>query len=100
MRFRRRSLRRKNRECEPHQWRSDRAWHPLGMSGARLVMTATEELMRSRTERVLCTMCIGADQGMAMAFERLESCKGRSAFIADRLCLECQFAFMPSNACI
>jgi 3-oxoadipyl-CoA thiolase len=44
--------------------------HPLGMSGARLVLTATEELMRSGGRRALCTMCIGVGQGIAMALER------------------------------
>jgi acetyl-CoA acetyltransferase family protein len=45
--------------------------HPLGMSGARLVMTATEELMRSGGTRALCTMCIGVGQGIALAVERV-----------------------------
>ncbi|MCH4150553.1 MAG: 3-oxoadipyl-CoA thiolase [Sphingobium sp.] len=45
--------------------------HPLGMSGARLVMTATEELMRSGGARALCTMCIGVGQGIALAVERV-----------------------------
>lgn len=45
--------------------------HPLGMSGARLVLTATEELMRSGGKRALCTMCIGVGQGIAMAIERV-----------------------------
>lgn len=43
--------------------------HPLGMSGARLVMTATEELMRRGGKRALCTMCIGVGQGIAIAIE-------------------------------
>lgn len=45
--------------------------HPLGMSGARLVMTATEELARSGGRRALCTMCIGVGQGIALAIERV-----------------------------
>jgi acetyl-CoA acetyltransferase len=45
--------------------------HPLGMSGARLVLTATEELMRSGGRRALCTMCIGVGQGIAMVLERV-----------------------------
>jgi acetyl-CoA C-acetyltransferase len=45
--------------------------HPLGMSGARLVMTATEELQRSGGKRALATMCIGVGQGIAMAIERI-----------------------------
>ncbi|EHJ59472.1 beta-ketoadipyl CoA thiolase [Novosphingobium pentaromativorans US6-1] len=45
--------------------------HPLGMSGARLVMTATEELLRTGGKRALCTMCIGVGQGIAMAIERV-----------------------------
>lgn len=45
--------------------------HPLGMSGTRLVMTATEELVRSGARRALCTMCVGVGQGIALALERL-----------------------------
>jgi acetyl-CoA acyltransferase len=41
--------------------------HPLGMSGARLVLTAVHQLQRSPTARyALCTMCIGVGQGIAM----------------------------------
>ncbi len=45
--------------------------HPLGMSGARLALTATEELQRSGAARALCTMCIGVGQGIALALERV-----------------------------
>lgn len=45
--------------------------HPLGMSGARLVLTAVEELGRSGGRRALCTMCIGVGQGIAIAIERV-----------------------------
>jgi acetyl-CoA acetyltransferase len=45
--------------------------HPLGMSGARLALTATEELQRSGGRYALCTMCIGVGQGIALALERL-----------------------------
>jgi 3-oxoadipyl-CoA thiolase len=45
--------------------------HPLGMSGARLVLTATEELHRSGGRLALCTMCIGVGQGIAMVIERV-----------------------------
>ena len=44
--------------------------HPLGMSGARLALTATEELQRSGGRYALCTMCIGVGQGIAMVIER------------------------------
>jgi acetyl-CoA acetyltransferase family protein len=44
--------------------------HPLGMSGARLVLTATHELHRRNARYALCTMCIGVGQGMAMILER------------------------------
>ena len=44
--------------------------HPLGMSGARLALTATEELQRSGGRLALCTMCIGVGQGIAMIIER------------------------------
>ena len=44
--------------------------HPLGMSGARLILTAMRELERTRKRYALCTMCIGVGQGMAMVLER------------------------------
>ncbi|MBI5512100.1 MAG: 3-oxoadipyl-CoA thiolase [Deltaproteobacteria bacterium] len=44
--------------------------HPLGMSGARLVTTATYELARKKGRYALCTMCIGVGQGIAMVLER------------------------------
>jgi 3-oxoadipyl-CoA thiolase len=45
--------------------------HPLGMSGARLALTATAELAERRARRALCTMCIGVGQGIAMVIERV-----------------------------
>ena len=45
--------------------------HPLGMSGARLVTTAVEELQRRQLHRALCTMCVGVGQGIAMLLERV-----------------------------
>ncbi|MEO8847599.1 MAG: 3-oxoadipyl-CoA thiolase [Casimicrobiaceae bacterium] len=45
--------------------------HPLGASGARLVTTATYELMRSGGRYAMCTMCIGVGQGIAMIIERV-----------------------------
>jgi 3-oxoadipyl-CoA thiolase len=45
--------------------------HPLGMSGARLALTATEELHRGGGRYALCTMCIGVGQGIAMVIERV-----------------------------
>lgn len=44
--------------------------HPLGMSGARLALTASLELAERRASRALCTMCIGVGQGIAMVLER------------------------------
>jgi 3-oxoadipyl-CoA thiolase len=43
--------------------------HPLGMSGARLVLTAYDQLQRGGGKLALCTMCIGVGQGIAMAIE-------------------------------
>jgi len=45
--------------------------HPLGMSGARLVTTASYELTRRGGRYALCTMCIGVGQGIAMVIERI-----------------------------
>jgi len=44
--------------------------HPLGMSGARLVMTAAYELRRRGGRFALCTMCVGVGQGVAIIIER------------------------------
>lgn len=45
--------------------------HPLGMSGARLVLTATHQLKRSGGRYALCTMCVGVGQGVAIILERI-----------------------------
>ena len=45
--------------------------HPLGASGARLVMTAVNQLQRSQAKRAITTMCIGVGQGIAMLIERV-----------------------------
>jgi 3-oxoadipyl-CoA thiolase len=45
--------------------------HPLGMSGARLVLTATHQLRRTKARYALATMCVGVGQGMAMVLERI-----------------------------
>lgn len=45
--------------------------HPLGMSGARLALTAARELRRRNGRYALCTMCIGVGQGFAMIVERV-----------------------------
>ncbi len=45
--------------------------HPLGMSGARLITTATRQLHRSGGRYALCTMCIGVGQGIATIIERV-----------------------------
>lgn len=45
--------------------------HPLGMSGARLVITAMYELARRGGRYALCTMCIGVGQGIALVIERV-----------------------------
>lgn len=45
--------------------------HPLGMSGARLLLTATQELHERGGRYALCTMCIGVGQGIATIIERV-----------------------------
>jgi len=45
--------------------------HPLGMSGARLLLTAAHELRRSGGRYGLCTMCVGVGQGTATIIERV-----------------------------
>jgi acetyl-CoA acyltransferase len=44
--------------------------HPLGMSGARILLSAAHELQRSGARYALATMCIGVGQGMATILER------------------------------
>lgn len=45
--------------------------HPLGMSGARLVLTAAYQLQRTGGRYALCTMCVGVGQGAALILERV-----------------------------
>ncbi|MGH9591685.1 MAG: acetyl-CoA C-acyltransferase [Bryobacteraceae bacterium] len=45
--------------------------HPLGMSGARLVFTASMHLQRTGARRAIASMCVGVGQGMAMLLERV-----------------------------
>ena len=45
--------------------------HPLGMSGARLVLTAAYQLQRTGGRYALCTMCVGVGQGVALILERV-----------------------------
>jgi len=45
--------------------------HPLGMSGARLVLTAAHQLQKTGRKLALATMCVGVGQGVSMAIERV-----------------------------
>ena len=45
--------------------------HPLGMSGARLVLTAAHGLEKRSGKRALATMCVGVGQGVSLALERV-----------------------------
>ena len=45
--------------------------HPLGMSGARLLLTASHELARTGGRYAVCTMCVGVGQGTATIIERV-----------------------------
>ena len=45
--------------------------HPLGMSGARLLLTAAHELRQTAKPYALCTMCVGVGQGMATIIARV-----------------------------
>jgi 3-oxoadipyl-CoA thiolase len=45
--------------------------HPLGMSGARLVLTAVHQLQKTGGRRALATMCVGVGQGVSLAVERV-----------------------------
>jgi 3-oxoadipyl-CoA thiolase len=45
--------------------------HPLGMSGARLVLTAVHQLQKTNAKLALATMCVGVGQGVSLAVERI-----------------------------
>jgi 3-oxoadipyl-CoA thiolase len=45
--------------------------HPLGMTGARLVLTAVHQLQKTAGRRALATMCVGVGQGVSLAVERI-----------------------------
>jgi 3-oxoadipyl-CoA thiolase len=45
--------------------------HPLGMSGARLVLTAVHQLEKTGGKRALITLCVGVGQGLSLAVERI-----------------------------
>jgi 3-oxoadipyl-CoA thiolase len=45
--------------------------HPLGMSGARLVLTASRQIQRIKGRYALASMCIGVGQGIAIMLERV-----------------------------
>jgi 3-oxoadipyl-CoA thiolase len=45
--------------------------HPLGMSGARLVLTAVHQLEKNGGRRALASMCVGVGQGVSLAVERV-----------------------------
>ncbi len=45
--------------------------HPLGMTGARIVLTAAYQLQHTQKRFALCTMCVGVGQGTAVILERV-----------------------------
>ena len=45
--------------------------HPLGMTGARLILTAVHQLQKTNGKRALATMCVGVGQGVTVALERV-----------------------------
>jgi 3-oxo-5,6-didehydrosuberyl-CoA/3-oxoadipyl-CoA thiolase len=47
--------------------------HPLGMSGARLVLTAVKQLQRQNGKLALVTLCVGVGQGVAMLLENVSA---------------------------
>lgn len=46
--------------------------HPLGASGARLILTALNQLEKTAKRYAICSMCIGVGQGIAMIIERVD----------------------------
>ena len=45
--------------------------HPIGASGARVLVTLIHELIRSKKTKGIATLCIGGGQGIAMCIERI-----------------------------
>jgi 3-oxoadipyl-CoA thiolase len=45
--------------------------HPLGMSGARIALTAVHQLEKTGGKRALATLCVGVGQGVSLAVERV-----------------------------
>ena len=45
--------------------------HPLGMSGTRLALTASQQMVNDGLDRAICTMCIGVGQGIALLLEKV-----------------------------
>lgn len=63
--------------------------HPLGMSGARLVLTALHQLEKSGGRKGLATMCVGVGQGLALAIEPvLPDSRPDASQIAERVCYQ------------
>ena len=46
--------------------------HPLGMTGARLLLTASKQLVRTHKRYALVTLCIGVGQGYAVVLENMQ----------------------------
>ena len=46
--------------------------HPLGMTGARLLLTASKQLVRTKKRYALVTLCIGVGQGYAVVLENMQ----------------------------
>ncbi|WP_238372898.1 3-oxoadipyl-CoA thiolase [Heliomarina baculiformis] len=45
--------------------------HPLGMSGTRLALTASQQMINEGLDRAICAMCIGVGQGIAVMLEKV-----------------------------
>jgi acetyl-CoA acetyltransferase len=45
--------------------------HPVGATGARLILTSLHELERRQAKRALVSLCVGGGQGAAVWLERL-----------------------------
>jgi hypothetical protein len=56
---------------DEREWRGDRAQHPIGASGARIVATLLHELNRRDGRYGLATLCLGGGGSVAAAFERV-----------------------------
>ena len=62
--------------------------HPIGASGARIVVTLIHEMIRRNSKKGLATLCIGGGMGIAMCIERDLYFKELKLFFNNNFCIQ------------